>query len=163
MWEHYKGGMGRNPSSDQAVLCTVSFQFRTCMHDDWRLLGSVHDFAQGHCPIKSNTVMTEQPNEDKHQQHLLFDVECTHPTYTHTPNGHTDPLMVSRTYFLPALPIPAAPSSPSGMGFLGYRIATHCKFTRHWPLAMPSYMASCRMDGVLSCYSLNNIWHCDSF
>lgn len=42
MWEHYKGRVDRNPISDQAVVCTVSLQFRTCTYGDQRLLGCVH-------------------------------------------------------------------------------------------------------------------------
>jgi hypothetical protein len=67
MWEHCKGRVDRNPVSNQAVVCTVSLWFKTCMHGDWRLLGCVYwllprplsNKEEHHCHIRAAPAKTD--------------------------------------------------------------------------------------------------------
>lgn len=161
------------------------------MYVDWRLLGSVHGFSQGHCPVKkSKAVISEQPNQDKPQWCLLV-TWCGIYSYHHPPwlQRSSRPRLSSCQLcpsLLPLLPSPSPVLSPTPalLPFIPGSFADiEDVFLRFCPwdgiprLQDISSVSSLGTDPLpcLTMWSLagwmgshlvitpNNIWHCNSF
>lgn len=162
------------------------------MYVDWRLLGSVHGFPQGHCPVKkSKAVISEQPQP--RQTPVMLVTWCRIYSYPCPPwlqrSSYRSPnfLPASSAHpccpFFPPLPLTSLPPQHRYHSFQEASLILKMFFLRFCPwdgiprLQDISSESSLGTD-PLPCLTMwplagwmgshlvitpNSIWHCNSF